>query len=211
MLVIEIVFGGLTVNRKLDPRVVMSHFLLAMVLLWVAVVLEHRAGQGAGPAAPVAPRAARLLGRVLCALAGAAFVTGTLVTGSGPHGGDERVERLPFFIPAVARVHGLTVVAFLALTVLTLALLRRTGAPADVHRRGAILVAAIVGQAGIGYLQYFTGVPPGLVLLHVLGATVVWISVLRFHLGLWARPVHGRPPPAAVDDRDRAAARVVAN
>ncbi|GAB3899196.1 hypothetical protein GCM10027612_58670 [Microbispora bryophytorum subsp. camponoti] len=31
----------------------------------------------------------------------------------------------------------------------------------------------------IGYVQYFLAVPAALVLLHVLGATLVWICALR--------------------------------
>jgi cytochrome c oxidase assembly protein subunit 15 len=41
-------------------------------------------------------------------------------------------------------------------------------------------------QATIGYTQYFTGVPPLLVGLHVFGATVVWIAALRVVLRMRA-------------------------
>jgi cytochrome c oxidase assembly protein subunit 15 len=44
-------------------------------------------------------------------------------------------------------------------------------------------------QGGIGYLQYFTGVPAGLVELHIVGVvSVVW-ATLAFHLGLRAQVV----------------------
>jgi cytochrome c oxidase assembly protein subunit 15 len=38
----------------------------------------------------------------------------------------------------------------------------------------------------VGYTQYFTEIPPLLVGLHVLGATIVWIAVLQLLLGLSA-------------------------
>ena len=41
-----------------------------------------------------------------------------------------------------------------------------------------------MAQAGIGYVQYFTGVPELLVGVHILGATLVWIAALRLHLGV---------------------------
>ena len=83
----------------------------------------------------------------------------------------------------------------LALTVGALAWLRK-GTTRAVDRRGATLVAAIVVQGAIGYAQYFSGVPPLLVALHVAGSIVVWITVLRFHLGLFAHSVETGSPNA---------------
>lgn len=64
------------------------------------------------------------------------------------------------------------------------------------------MVGLIVFQAAVGYTQYFTGVPPTLVGLHVLGATLVWVAVLhlvlRFRRPVDARPVD-RAEPAASD------------
>ena len=56
-------------------------------------------------------------------------------------------------------------------------------------------MAAIVVQGAIGYAQYFSGVPPLLVAVHVAGSIVVWITVLRFHLGLFAHPGRTEPAP----------------
>jgi heme A synthase len=114
---------------------------------------------------------------------------GTVVTGTGPHGGDEEVERLSFDITEVVRIHSISAWVFLVLAVWTLLELKRTGAPKAVDRRAAWLVGAVVLQGFLGYLQYWTGVPPGLVLLHVLGSVLVWIAAVRLALGMVARPV----------------------
>ena len=58
---------------------------------------------------------------------------------------------------------------------------------------GKVLVGAIVVQGAIGYAQYFLGVPAGLVLLHIVGSVVVWISVLRLLLAM--RVAVGTPAP----------------
>ena len=139
----------------------------------------------------VAPEVSALV-RALVAAAALVLVTGTVVTGSGPHGGDENAARLPFFVPDVARVHGVTVVLFLAGTLLLAWLVRRTGAPAAVHGRVHALLAAIGAQAVVGYVQYFTDVPPLLVGVHVAGATLVWWATLSLLLSLRA------PAPAAM-------------
>jgi len=182
----QIILGGLTVLFHLAPPLVMGHFLLSMVLLADAIVLHHRAGETGGDkrtAPSVVSPELRLLGRLVVVVAGVAIFLGTVLTGAGPHGGDEDVERLPLFVPDVARLHGLSVMIFLALVLVTLWRLRRDGAPTGLLRRGDVLLVAVAAQAAVGYVQYFTGVPVVLVGVHILGATVVWATALRFLLG----------------------------
>jgi len=189
----QIVLGGLTVLFELRPPFVIAHFAMSMVLIWNALVLHDRSRYAASPALPVVPKNVRILGRVLVGVAALTLFTGTIVTGTGPHGGDETVDRLSFDIGSVARIHSVTVWVFLALTLVIFAMLRRSGAPTDVDRRAKILVGAILIQGAIGYTQYFTSVPPGLVLLHVFGSAVVWIAVLSFDLSFIARPIENAP------------------
>lgn len=178
----QIVLGGLTVLFELRPGFVMAHFLLSMALLANAVVLHHRAGRPAGPTRPAVGRDLLALGRLGVAAAALVVFLGTVVTSSGPHGGDERAQRLPFLLRDVARLHGTAVMLFLAVVLVTLWRLAKDGAPAVLIRRGEVLLAVLVAQAGLGYLQYFTGVPAVLVGFHILGAAAVWVAVLRFHL-----------------------------
>lgn len=189
----QIILGGLTVLFELRPPFVIAHFAVSIVLIWNAFVLHERSKYAQSPALPVVPRNARILGRILVVVAALTLFTGTIVTGTGPHGGDENVERLSFDITTVARVHSIAVWIFLALTIVTLFVLHRTGAPLGVNRRAKYLVAAIVVQGVIGYIQYFNSVPPGLVIIHVFGSVVVWIAVLAFDLSLVARPLESEP------------------
>ncbi len=182
--------GGVTVLTKLSPQIVMGHFLLSSLLVWNAVVLHHRAGHPDTPGVATVPPRVVALSRAAVVLGFAVLFTGTVVTGTGPHGGDPDVTRLQYEIETVARVHSLTAWIFLALCVLTIGLVHRSGASRVVTRGSAVLVGAILAQGAIGYTQYFNGVPPGLVELHVAGSVVVWIAVLSFHLGLFA---HSEP------------------
>jgi cytochrome c oxidase assembly protein subunit 15 len=183
----QAVLGGLTVLFQLQPQFVMAHFLLSLVLLANAIVLHHRAGIDAGPSKlRVAPVVRRVATALLVAVSIVA-VTGTVVTASGPHGGDAKAKRFSYSIPQVARVHGTTVMVFLTLVLLTFGLLRRTRASTeDQHRLGLVLVIALA-QAAIGYVQYFNGIPALLVGFHIAGATALFASVLHFWLHL-ARP-----------------------
>ena len=179
----QIILGGLTVLFELKPGFVMAHFLLSMVLIANAVVLHHRAGRPAGPTRPAVGEDLLALGRLEVAAGALAIFLGTIVTSSGPHGGDENAERLPFLLPDVSRLHGIAVMLFLAVTVVTLVKLRRAGVDPSLLRRSEVLLAVLVAQGILGYVQYFTGVPALLVGFHVAGATAVWVAVLRLHLG----------------------------
>lgn len=170
----QIVLGGLTVLFELSPPFVMGHFLLSAVLVGCAVVLHHRAGEpDSGERRPVATPEVRVLARTLVAAASIVLVTGTVVTGSGPHGGDEEVERLGFFLPDVARVHAAAVWILLAATLWTLRLVHRGEASPSVERALKALVVLEVAQGAVGYAQYVTGVPVGLVAVHILGSMLV--------------------------------------
>jgi len=184
----QIVLGGLLVKTDLDPRFAMGHFLLSMVLLWNAVVLQHRAGVSQSPTriadgpSPDGP-SKRLanLSNVVFVFGAALLVTGTVVTGSGPHSGSTKPEvasRLPFLVKDVTRVHSSSAILVLGLVVALGYTAHRLGneqAERDAERVGILLVV----QGLIGYLQYFTGVPVLLVGIHIALASLTWISIVR--------------------------------
>jgi len=196
--VAQIVLGAIVVKTELNPVLVQGHFVVSMALVADAVVLHHRAGRPEGPRRPVVTATVRRWTTVALALAAVVILTGTVVTGSGPHAGDEEAKRLPFTVAATARVHGLALIAFLLVVVAIVVRLRREDAPAAVFRRAQELLTVLVLQAAVGYTQYFTGVPALLVALHVLGASLVWVSVLRFTLELTAPVDVAEPLPDAV-------------
>ena len=184
----QIVLGGLTVLFDLAPPLVMGHFLLSIAILADALVLHWRAGEpGTGPRRPLVGADVRALGRLVTATTALVVLLGTVVTAAGPHGGDEETPRLDVPLHRAAQIHGFAVVLLLALVLTVLVLLRRSGAPADVRRRGGILLAVLLAQAAIGYVQYFTGVPVLLVGAHIAGAVAVWSAAVRFQLGLVRR------------------------
>jgi cytochrome c oxidase assembly protein subunit 15 len=176
----QIVLGGVTVLVDLHPVFVIAHFLLSMVLLANAVVLLDRAGHE-GPLLGGGPL--RLHSWVVVGLASAVLLAGTVVTGTGPHGGDSRAERLALDLTWVTRIHSSLVWLFVATLALLAVRAARSGDEAVLGRARLLLVAAVV-QGGIGYLQYALEVPAGLVVLHVLGAVAVWSGALWLHLGV---------------------------
>lgn len=200
----QIVLGGILVLTHLWPPILIAHFVASQLLVWDVVVLHHRAGRpdGAGRAMPRVGTSVVRAGRVLVAIAAVAILSGTVVTGAGPHAGsngNRLVKRLPIHVSDAARIHGIFDMAFLAAVLWLVWRLRKQGAPADVLRRLETVLTVGVLQAAVGYTQYFTGVPEMLVGIHILGATGLWISVLWFHLGLFE---HRRLPPTAPATRE---------
>ena len=185
----QVVLGALLVKTELDPRFTMGHFLLSMVLLQNAAVLDARARGDAGPA--VTERRpddstlderrpdglTRLMLWAVLAVGAVLLVTGTLVTGAGPHAGDTRAERLPLLVREVARVHSIVALALLGMVVWTWWRLRTAGSKGR-WRMGRVAVLLAV-QGAVGYTQYFAGVPALLVGVHVALASVVWIEIVK--------------------------------
>jgi cytochrome c oxidase assembly protein subunit 15 len=189
----QIVLGGLTVVYGLSPPWVMAHFLVSMVLIADAVVLHARAGRPDGIAVvPLVSSRMLTMGRTVIVLTAVVLATGTIVTGAGPHGGDEHVTRLDFSVSTVARVHGLAENVFLLAVLIAFWLLRAERAPRSVFRSGQVLLVVLVAQAVVGYVQYATGVPVVLVAVHIAGAVIVWIASLSFALSM--RGASGPPP-----------------
>jgi heme a synthase len=202
----QVVLGGFTVLFHLNPTLVAGHFLLSMVLLVDVIALDVRARRPGG-APPAAVRVElRWLARLLVAVGALVLLLGTAVTGSGPHGGDsaQTLHRFPFAVRAVAQVHADVAMLLVGLVVAAAFAVRAGGGSAAARRSADLLVLLVVAQAGIGFAQYFLGIPAGLVELHIAGATALWVVAVRLWLTL------ADPPPAAVPSAaaDAPAARI---
>jgi cytochrome c oxidase assembly protein subunit 15 len=182
----EAVLGAVVVYTKLNPYVVMTHFMVGIALLTDAVVLAMRARHEHRDRAPVhkVGRRERRVSQAMVGLLALAVVAGTATTGAGPHAGGAGAKRLPIALADMARVHSGIIIVLAALTLVLLYLLDRTGAPPSVLDRARILLAVMVLQGAIGYTQYFSHLPALLVGVHVFGATVVWVAMLWFYDGL---------------------------
>ncbi|HYF28183.1 MAG TPA: COX15/CtaA family protein [Baekduia sp.] len=211
----QAVIGGISVLVDLDYWWVMLHYLVSAALLIPAVLLVLRAREpGDVPRRPAAPD--RLTAKAVWALAPLGFLTlfmGTAATAAGPHSGgegtDDLVERLDikgeetldFVIHqhgAVATVLGMSVVGvwFLA---------RRREAPRDLMDPLLLTGILLGSQGAIGGAQYAMELPDGLVWLHVVVATLTWLSLLWacFSAGWPSRvPASGPPDLAAPPPRE---------
>lgn len=194
----QAVLGGITVLTDLNPWVVACHFLLSMGVITAAYATWRALDEGDGPAELAVPRQARTLSQVILGVCLAVLAVGTIVTGSGPHAGDEKAHRTGLSPAAVAQVHADLVFLLFGLTVAAWLLMGAVGASV-VRRRVAWLIAIIAGQGLIGFVQYFTRLPAALVGAHMLGACLVLVGALNV---LWATRTRAVTQPADTQPAD---------
>ena len=186
--VAQAVLGGLTVIFHLNPALVAGHFLVSMLLLWNAAVLDVRSRQPAGAAVPLVRRELILLADLLAVVAGAVLILGTVVTGAGPHSGDTGdVQRFEINIRSAAQLHADSAMLLTGLIIATAFAARLVSGPQVTRKLATALSITVVAQIAIGFTQYFLGIPTGLVAIHVAGATLLWILTLYLRLSLTSR------------------------
>ncbi len=199
-IVAQALLGGVTVLTGLNPVTVMAHFLLSMVLIALATrAFESATRPPVVPGPPVAAVHPALVlgGRAAVLVSALLLVAGTVVTGTGPHSGDlHATRRLPFDPADVTQLHADLVFLLVGLAVGVALALRAAGGPPGASRRAHTLLWLLLAQGVVGYVQYFTGVPGGLVAVHVLGACLTWVAALRLALALRPPAAPGAPAPA---------------
>jgi cytochrome c oxidase assembly protein subunit 15 len=184
---VQAVLGGITVRTGLNPLTVAAHFLVSMALVATSAFLVFRAPEPPGPRALAVHPLVERLGWAACAVAVVVLALGTVVTGSGPHSGDaHEPARFGFDPRSVSWLHADAVMLFVGLVVAVWVAARLTGTSPRPGRAWAGVLAVTVAQGVVGYTQYFTGLPWGVVLVHLLLASLLVVALTRAMLALRA-------------------------
>ncbi len=200
---LQAVVGGISVLTDLNPWVVALHLLTSMTNIAITVLLLWRLQAIARP--PTVPLAAQVLARLALAATALVLAAGTVVTGAGPHSGAQhKSQRIAVKASSVTQLHADLVMVLIGLTVGLIALLYAVHASRRVVHAALWLLAAELAQGVIGYAQYFAGLPPVLVGVHMSGSCLVWIAAVYAALLVRAAPRSVRPNSEqlghAVDD-----------
>lgn len=185
----QAIIGGITVLTQLNPWVVAFHFLLSSAMVCFATLMVNRLSlelrvrqQNSSQMRLVDGETTvwtRRTAAVIFVVGWIVLYLGTIVTGTGPHGGDAGAPRHGFDPLVVTRVHSFPVYLMVIATVVLLLLVMRNNSSARQRRSAWFMIAMLIYQGGIGYIQHFTGLPIGVVLLHMLGTgLVVWAMTL---------------------------------
>ncbi len=185
--VAQAIIGGITVLTGLLWWTVAIHLLVSMAMVWLAVLLYVKIGEpDDGVVVTRAPKPLRQLTALSGLTLAAVLVTGTMVTGAGPHAGDKSLERpvprLQVEITTLVHMHSSLLVAYLSLLVGLGFGLLAVRASREVMKRLGVVVVLVAAQGTLGAIQFFTGVPEALVALHVAGAAACTAATAA----LWA-------------------------
>jgi cytochrome c oxidase assembly protein subunit 15 len=189
------VLGGLTVLTGLNPWMVGAHFMVSIGVLAAAYAFWRSTVEPDGPALVSVPAPLRTLTFILVIASAAVLVVGTIVTGSGPHAGDADVTRNGLDPRMITQVHADLVFLVIGLAVAAMLAFRAVDArPAFV--RAAWLLAILLAQGAVGFVQYATNLPVALVAAHMAGACAVWLSTLTVLYATRTRAALPSPTPA---------------
>ena len=208
------ILGGLTVLFEIEPEFVMGHFLLSMLILAAAVALYWRA-RTEPEERPVHDRRVVLATRALLPWGFFVLFAGTLATAAGPHPGSagtgEVVRRIDLLsLDALIKWHGRTgtVLGLLALGAWYLA--RKHGWTRELRLSLTALCLLMASQGVVGFVQYELDLPAEIVWVHIVLATLTWLTIL-FAAAAAGRlqpkvapsgvpdPVWGPPTPTSVE------------
>jgi heme a synthase len=180
----QAVLGGLVVLTKLNPALVSLHFLASSALVAATVALYLRCQESTGPGRPLVRREVRLLAGAMVGLVALMLAAGTVVTGTGPLAGARGVARYHLPLEGVTQLHADIGWLLGGICVALVLALRLAGAPGRARQLGWLLLGLIALQGVIGYAQYFSGLPAGLVWVHVTGSVAIWLVALALPYSL---------------------------
>ncbi|HEX9063954.1 MAG TPA: COX15/CtaA family protein [Streptosporangiaceae bacterium] len=184
-IVAQAVIGGIVVLTKLNPFWVSLHYLATLPVIAAAVALYVRCREGRGPATPLVQPVVRLVTKALVAVASLMMIAGTLVTGTGPLAGAGNVPRYHFLgLTQVTQLHADIGWVLGTLAVVLVLVMHLSENPPQAVRLGWIVLGLVALQGVIGYAQYFSGLPAGLVWVHVTNTALIWIAILRLNFAI---------------------------
>ncbi len=172
-IILQAVIGGITVWMHLHPSIVGLHYLISAALVAVSTVYVWRVHSPAGPYALGVTRGYALLAQATALAVAVTVVVGILLTGAGPHAGDDAAARNGLDPVFWQHVHSWPAYVTFGLTLLLLlASLRQPRALALTRWVGALLAVELV-QIGVGLWQARTGLPIVLVNIHMVLAVAL--------------------------------------
>ncbi|TFD33364.1 COX15/CtaA family protein [Cryobacterium cryoconiti] len=190
----QAVIGGISVLAQLNPYVVGFHFVISVILVVLCTVFVHRVYTGRVQRTLVVPRWYRALAYATSAVVFITILVGILTTGSGPHAGDADAPRTGLDPEILQHVHSWPAYLTLALTLVLLVTAFSRNLPTQGWAMLLLLVEAL--QVGVGLIQSNTGLPAGLVGIHMVLSCVLVAVMTVLVLNLHA-PIAGRASPAS--------------
>lgn len=183
-IILQAVIGGVTVWLHLHPSIVGLHYLVSAALVALSAVYVARVYAQPGPRRRAVPRRYAILTHVTSAAVLVTVVIGILLTGSGPHAGDDAAARNGLDPIFWQHVHSWPAYVLFALTLVLFAASFRMPQVLRLPLWTGLLLGIEILQIAVGLWQARTGLPIVLVNIHMVLAVclVAAMTAVVMHL-----------------------------
>ncbi|BAJ76612.1 uncharacterized protein MTES_3648 [Microbacterium testaceum StLB037] len=197
-IILQAVVGGVIVWLHLPPTLVGIHFVISAALVANGAALVARASSPAGPRVLAVSRPFAVLSHVTSGFVALTVLVGILLTGSGPHAGDDQAARNGLDPVLWQHIHSWPAYATFALTLILVVASWRTPAALRLRRWTGLLLGIEVVQIAVGLWQARTGLPIVLVNIHMVLAVslVAAMTAVLMHLKATASVAASAAPRA---------------
>jgi heme A synthase len=216
LILLQAALGGLTVEKGLEEELVATHLGVAMIQIGLVLLMARLSGPDAVPSLrPGGPRALRILTPVALVAVLATIAAGGYMSASELHGtgrehrsvdahmacGDEFPscggEFLPFGRSQALDIHlthralmYFAVTVLLALVAVVMTMRRRLDpvSATALTRLALVIVGVMLVQVLLGAVNVWAGEHAWLIVAHLAGGALLWVSVVLFAIQLTAVP-----------------------
>ena len=165
--------GGITVLTGLNPFIVGFHYTASLAMACLAAALVVRTYAAPGPRVRTVPKWLASLTHATSLFVAITIAIGVLTTASGPHSGDADAARTGFNAELFEHLHAWPAYIMFALTLVLVASSLRLPSAARLRGWLLALLAIELVQIAVGLIQANTGLPEGLVAIHMVLAALL--------------------------------------
>ncbi|MFT4214561.1 MAG: COX15/CtaA family protein [Microbacterium sp.] len=172
-IILQAVVGGVIVWLQLPPSLVGIHFVISAALVAGGAAYVHRVCAPPGPRHLAVPRRYAILVHLTSGVAAVTVLIGILLTGAGPHAGDDAAARNGLDPILWQHIHAWPAYALFALTVVVLVGSFRIPPVLHLPRWSGMLLGIELMQIAVGLWQARSGLPIVLVNIHMVLAVLL--------------------------------------
>jgi len=198
-IILQAVIGGIVVWLHLPPTLVGIHFVISAALVANGAALVARAFSPAGPRRLAVSRPFAGLAHLTSAFVALTVLVGILLTGSGPHAGDDLAARNGLDPVLWQHIHSWPAYLTFALTLVMVFASWRTPPAQRLNLWVGLLLAIEVTQIVVGLWQARTGLPIVLVNIHMVLAVSLVAAMTAVIMHLKTSEPAENPTPLTVE------------
>ncbi|WP_439593168.1 COX15/CtaA family protein [Microbacterium sp.] len=197
-IILQAVVGGVIVWLHLPPVLVGIHFVISAALVANGAALVHRTNSAGGARTRAVSSGFAGLAWATAAATVVTVLVGILLTGSGPHAGDDEAARNGLDPVLWQHIHSWPAYVLFALTIALFIASWRTEPALRLRLWVGLLLATEVVQIAVGLWQARTGLPIVLVNIHMVLAVTLVAAMTAVVMNLSA-PVVTAPDSATAE------------